>query len=264
MKRWSMLAMTLLSMPGVVHADAWFRSRNADIEAGNERLRKKDAAGALTRYDAAARRLPSSPGVHLDRGLALLAQKKYAPARQALLLATEPPASAQLRADAYYNLGLAFLHEQNPAEAVDAFRRALQARPGDQNAAWNLELALRRLQEEKKKKEEQRQQQAEKEQEKQPDKSPDKQEPGKKDPGKQDEGKEKNAETAPSPPADPRQADKKPEAEEQASESGKPAPALPADSARILDALERNEESLEQHRARARVGSERRRPSKDW
>ena len=40
-------------------------------------------------------------------------------------------------------------------EAADAFRRSLRARPGNRDAAWNLELALRRIREQ----EEQQQQQ---------------------------------------------------------------------------------------------------------
>jgi hypothetical protein len=156
-------------------ASAWepFITPNSHVEDGNRAMAEGDHAGALEAYDRAARELPSEPGVHLNRGLALLAAGQLADARQAFLTATEPPASPDIRADAYYDLGLAFYregdelataldHERAQAqfrEAVDAFKRSLRARPGDRDTAWNLELALRRLREEEQRQEEQEQEQ---------------------------------------------------------------------------------------------------------
>ena len=156
---------------------AWepFRSTNDDVERGNERLRANDANGALQSYDRAARALPNEAGVQLNRGLALLAANDLAQAREALLRATDPRAQPELRADAYYDLGLAFYREGDALaatedhqaaqgqfrEAVDAFRRSLRLRPGDRQTAWNLELALRRIREEQERQQEQEQQEQE-------------------------------------------------------------------------------------------------------
>jgi Ca-activated chloride channel family protein len=156
---------------------AWepFRSTNDDVERGNERLRANDANGALQSYDRAARALPNEAGVQLNRGLALLAANDLAQAREALLRATDPQAPRELRADAYYDLGLAFYREGDALaatedhqgaqaqfrEAVDAFRRSLRLRPGDRQTAWNLELALRRIREEQERQEQQEQEQQE-------------------------------------------------------------------------------------------------------
>ncbi|MCA9603673.1 MAG: tetratricopeptide repeat protein, partial [Myxococcales bacterium] len=94
-------------------AYAWepFRSANANVEAGNAALAKGDTAGALTAYDRAARQLPNEAGVHFDRGLALLKKGDTAKAREAFLLATDPTASAEIRAGAYHALGLGFYAE---------------------------------------------------------------------------------------------------------------------------------------------------------
>lgn len=170
---WSVLAIVLLA--GVSsRARAWepFRSRNGNVEDGNARLSANDPRGALAAYDRAARELPSEPGVHLNRGIALLAQGQFDRAREALLIATEPPASQAIRADAYENLGLAFYKQGDAAagqqnhqeaqrlfrEAADAFRRSLRTRPGDANTAWNYELARRRIREEEQKQQAQQQQ----------------------------------------------------------------------------------------------------------
>ncbi|WP_205627067.1 tetratricopeptide repeat protein [Sandaracinus amylolyticus] len=169
----------MAAMPA--RASAWelFRSENGDVREGNELLAAGDHAGALAAYDRAARALPSEAGVHLDRGLALLAAGQLDPAREALRLATEPPASREIRGAAHYNLGLAFYQQADAAageenheeaqrlfrEAADAFRSSLRQVPGNRDAGWNLELALRRIREQ----EEQQQQQDQQEQQDQQD-----------------------------------------------------------------------------------------------
>ncbi|MDD9939084.1 MAG: hypothetical protein OXT09_36180, partial [Myxococcales bacterium] len=149
------------------------RSENSHVERGNEHMAAAEHAAALEAYNSAARELPAEGGVHLDRGLALLATGDLPAAREALSLASHPPASKAVRADAYYNLGLAFYTEADQLaasedhqgaqqlfrEAVDALKRSLRLRPGDPNTAWNYELALRRLREEEQKQQEQEQDQ---------------------------------------------------------------------------------------------------------
>jgi tetratricopeptide (TPR) repeat protein len=265
-------------------ARAWdlLRSRNRAVEQGNAKLKKNDAAGALKDYDRASRELPSNGGVQLDRGLALLSKADLIGARQALLLATEPPAPSEVRANAYYNLGVAFYREaelkageKNHAEAqklfreaVDSFKRSLRLKPANRDAAWNLELAARRINEEQKKEEEKK-----REEEKKPD-------PQKPDPQKGDQQKPSDQSKDNEPPKDqqkpdPRKPQDQPSKPQQPqpkpgdqAQDKKPAPdepkALPADAQQALDALQNGEENLERYKARARAARERRAPEKDW
>ncbi|MFW5877035.1 MAG: tetratricopeptide repeat protein, partial [Myxococcota bacterium] len=165
--------MSWVAVPG--RALAWdpFRSANGAVEEGNARMAEGEPEAALEAYDEAARELPSEPGVHLNRGIALLANGQLDRARDALSMATEPPASDAVRADAYYDLGLAFFRQGDAAaqqeeheeaqrlfrEAADAFKRSLRAKPGNRDAGWNLELALRRIEEQKEKEQDQQDQQ---------------------------------------------------------------------------------------------------------
>ncbi|MCS6799407.1 MAG: VWA domain-containing protein [Myxococcota bacterium] len=186
LSRTLLLGLALTGASGPSPARAWelFRSPQPDVEAGNEAMARNDPAGALAAYDRAARALPSEPGVHLNRGLALAALGREEQARAALLLATEPAAPAEVRAAAHYNIGLSHFREADriaadaarqavqagsatpgaaPApppdahdqasrgfrEAAEAFRRALRAQPGFRDAAWNLELAMRRARQER-------------------------------------------------------------------------------------------------------------------
>jgi hypothetical protein len=353
-----------------VRAWEWFRGENGNVREGNERLRANDAASALRAYEAAARELPSDPGVHLNRGLALLALAEHDKAREAFLLATEPPAPAAIRAAAYYDLGLAFYRQADAAataaahdaiaqgaaqpgaaqpgaaqpgatlpgatqpsaaggtgagaaaapevdhreaqrlfrEAADGFRRSLRIQPGNRDAAWNLELAVRRLREEEEaqRREEEQQRQEQQDQQDQQDQQErqqqDGQQPqdGQQDPqqpqdgqpqdGQQPDGQPQDEAQQPQQPTpdgeqgqDPQQPSPQPDgqqgqnAPQQPGEAPEPqggererqpaAPSedgLPAEAARVLDALRDGEENLERYRARARALRENRAPEQDW
>jgi Ca-activated chloride channel family protein len=284
-------------VPRTARADwrEWLRSKNGHVERGNEKVAANDAKAALAHYDKAARELPAEGGVHLDRGLALMQTGDAAKAREAFRLATQPPASREVRADAHYNLGLGFYKEADALaqseqheeaqqlfrEAVDAFRQSLRLRPGNRDAAWNLELGARRIREqEEKQKEKERQNEDKKdEDEKDPNQEPQDQDgDGKPDP-KQDEGqnpedekkdegkKEDEKKEEPKPdkndpkqPQEPKPQPKDP-AQPQPSPQAKP---LPADVSHALDALQDSEENLERLKARIRAQQERRMPEKDW
>ncbi len=178
------VALVLGLLGGVGRAQAWepLRSENSNVRAGNEALRAKNVAGALSAYDKAARELPSEPGVHYGRGLALLEKGEFSKAREALTIATEPPANADLRARAHYAMGLAFLREGEASSkgeqhdqasssfrsAAEQFKKSLRTKPGNGDAAWNYEFAKRRIVEEQKKAEQKKndEQQSDGEQEK--------------------------------------------------------------------------------------------------
>jgi Ca-activated chloride channel family protein len=184
-----LVALALAALPSPARAWEPFRSESSDVARGNALMKKGDSAGALEAYETAARRLPNDPGVQLNRGLALLAQGKRGKAREAFQNATQGSAPADVRGEALYDIGLSFMQDADAAaksedldgaqkslrEAVDSFKSSLRARPGDKNAAWNLELARRRLvevekkQEQKKKDEEEKKQEEEKKDEQQDD-----------------------------------------------------------------------------------------------
>ncbi len=158
----------------------WLRSENGHVRDGNEALAAGDAQAAQAEYDRAAAELPNEPGVQLDRGLALLAQDQHDTAREAFLRATEPPAPRETRAAAHYDAGLSFYREADAAatagdhdnardlfgQAAEQFRQSLRQVPGNRDAGWNLELALRREteEEEEQEREEQEQQQQDQQQ----------------------------------------------------------------------------------------------------
>jgi Ca-activated chloride channel homolog len=125
------------------------RSRNPEVEKGNELIKGGKADEALQSYDKAAERLPKDPGVHFNRGSALYNLQRYEDAAQAFLRATEAR-PAPLKASAFHNLGNAFAKASKWAEAVEAYKKSLAYAPGDVRTKWNLELALRKKRDEEK------------------------------------------------------------------------------------------------------------------
>ena len=296
------LALALFLTPPRARAWDLFRSESSAIERGNEHLSKGQPKEALEAYDQAARDLPNDPSVQLDRGLALLSLGKLAEAREAFRRAGSANIPKQVRGPALYDLGLAFMQEADAAgkaedldgakklleESVDAFRGSLRAEPSNKDAAWNLELAKRRLvdvdkkqeekkkeEEEKKKDEEQKDKQDKQDGEPDPDKKDDK--PKQPDAGSPEQGDagtpkpedgqgEPDAGTPPQPEPEPEPADGG------AAEATPPEPppqpgkdnALPEHMQRALDALESGEENLEKQRAKQRARSRPQRVEKDW
>ena len=235
-------------------------------------------AAALEAYDEAAQELPNERAVQLNRGLALLGQDLSEPAMEALIAAADPSAPAELRAGAYYNLGIAHARNGNTAseqedfeqssahfrEAADAFKRSLRAKPGNRNAAWNLEYALMRIREEEEKQEQQQEQDQDQEQDQSQEQDQEQDQEQEQDQD-QDQEQDQDQDQEQDQEQDQSQEQEQEQDQEQ-DESGsepeqEPIPRSEAD--RFLEALEQNEESLPLQQARRRNAG-RRPPEKDW
>ena len=111
-----------------------------------------DTAGAAQAYAAELARRGAGDSAWFNAGTAALAAGDAEAARAALARAATS-IDPDLRFRALYNLGLLGLRraatdsasrEAHLSEAQRAYREALLLRPGDSDAKWNLELALRR------------------------------------------------------------------------------------------------------------------------
>ena len=215
------------------------RSRNGEVEQGNALMKGGNAEEALKHYDKAVAALPGEAGAHFDRGAALYALQRFDEAGQEFLRATEGKEGA-LKAQAFYNLGNAFFKKEKYKEAIEAYKRTLALDPRDEHAKWNLELALRK-QEEQKKKDQDKDKQDKDKQDK--DKDKDKKDDQKKDQDKKDDRKQ----------------------DEQKNDAAKqpPPPASEQEMNAVLDNLERSPKDLEKERARLRA-IRRRPPARDW
>jgi tetratricopeptide (TPR) repeat protein len=241
--------------PALVGFDP-LRSRNGEVEQGNALLKSGNAEEALKHYDKAIAALPAEAGVHFDRGAALYSLQRFDEAGQEFLRATEAKDGA-LKAQAFYNLGNAFFKKEKFKEAVEAYKRTLALDPRDEHAKWNLELALRK-QEEQKKKDDQKKDQDNKD--KKDDQKKDQDNKDKKDDQKKDQDdKDKKDDQKNKDKQDQKSQD------EQKKDAAKqpPPPADEQEMNAVLDNLERSPKDLEKERARLRA-IRRRPPARDW
>jgi tetratricopeptide (TPR) repeat protein len=238
-------------------------SKNADVEKGNAAMKVGKAEEALGHYDKAIAKLPQDAGAHYDRGAALYALSRFEEAGQEFLRATQA-ADANLKADAFFNLGNAFGKQDKWKEAIEAYKRTLGLRPGDQAAKWNLEVALAKKKEEEKKqqdkdkddKDDNKKDDEKKDQDQKDDKKDDKKKDDQKKDDKKDDKKDQSKDD---------QKDKKDDKDGNQPPPPKPAGQEPQQQQieAVLDNLERSSKDLEKERARLRA-VRRRPPAKDW
>lgn len=125
-----------------------------DRERGNRLYREGRLEEAVAAYQEALAAGDESPELLYNLGTALLGLGRLEEAESHLagsLRSIEP----ELRQRAHYNLGHRYLVEARSQEgggqertrlleqAVEAYKHALRLDPGDADAKWNLELALR-------------------------------------------------------------------------------------------------------------------------
>ncbi len=140
------------SLPSWLHLPAWAerwlwnpRERTGRGIAAYEAGRPKDS---LRPFDTAARLAPAEPLAQYNAGTAHLAAEQ-ARAAVGFLERAAAAAPAALAPAAHYNLGTARLAAGDAAGAVEALKQSLRLEPPSADAKFNLELALRALEEER-------------------------------------------------------------------------------------------------------------------
>lgn len=143
-----------LALHPPVEVERWLYNPRERTARGLARMERGGPDAALAAFEAAARLAPEDRRVLFNTGTArLLADHGDAVEALERAVADEgapalPPRTLQA---AWYNLGTARLAAGEAAGAVAAFEEALRREPSDADAKYNLEVALRRLEEERRK-----------------------------------------------------------------------------------------------------------------
>jgi Ca-activated chloride channel family protein len=113
------------------------------IGAGGDLYQRGDYLGAVEAFQSAQAASPDRPEAYYNAASALARsgqlRRAVAALEQAIAFADD-----ELAAKAYYNLGNVYFEMSRFAEAISAYQDALRLNPEDQDARYNLELALRR------------------------------------------------------------------------------------------------------------------------
>jgi Ca-activated chloride channel family protein len=142
----------LAALPSWLHLPTWAerwlynpRERTTSALAEEKNGKPQDAVAP---FETAARLAGDDPVVQYNAGAGHLLADQGKDAVPFLEKAAEhaPPA---LKPRATYNLGNAKLAAGDAAGAVEAYKNALRLDPANEDAKWNLELALRQLEKER-------------------------------------------------------------------------------------------------------------------
>lgn len=132
---------------------------------GNDRFAKEAYLEALAAYQSAQIESPDLAEPYYNAANALYRQGAYAEALEQMEEALRYAADETVAENSFFNLGNATFNLQSWEEAVDAYTEALLLNPDDQDAKYNLELALQQMQQEQQEEQQEEQQQEQEQQE---------------------------------------------------------------------------------------------------
>jgi Ca-activated chloride channel homolog len=135
-----------------------FTTARGEAVAGKKALDEKRVEEAVAHFARETLLAPKDPSGTYNLGTALSLAGRGEEALAALKKA-KGSSRGDLAADAAFNSGNVLLSAQQWEAAAAAYRDALRARPGDADAAFNYELALKRLEQQKQQQQQQQQQQ---------------------------------------------------------------------------------------------------------
>ncbi len=184
---------------------------------------------ALERFRSAQLDKPEEPILHHNVGVSLYKMKKYDKAIEELAKSIPEIEDTLLSSKIYYNIGNCYFKMDSLLNSIFYYQQALKLNPNDEDAKYNLELALSLLKQNSQKKQTQSQQQ---QQQQQQQKQQQKQEESQEQKQQEEQKQKKEGEIS------------KEEAE------------------RILDALEQQEKETQKDQVRQLPG--RGVPGKDW
>ncbi len=154
-KRAPVLAALLLLMAPGAHADLKdeiLARPSRETNKGLKAYQSGDTAEALAAFERARAARPGAPATRFNEAVAQAKAGKAPEAIETFTALTREQNDLGFESD--YNLGNALLGAQQLPAAVAAYRDALRLRPDDPGARRNLEITLRRLEQQKKEQEE--------------------------------------------------------------------------------------------------------------
>jgi tetratricopeptide (TPR) repeat protein len=216
------------------------------VHEGNDLYERNEFDNAEVNYRKALEQEHELVQGHFNLGNALHKQGKYEDAVREFERAAMDAQQEQTRAFAYYNIGNSLFEKQQYREAIGSYIESLKLNPNDEDAKYNLSLALKRLEEQ------QQQQQQQQNQDKNQDKDPNQDQ---QDENQQQQERDRDQQREKDKDQRKQQEEKKP-AKQQPKRMSK------ADAERILDVLKNSEKEI-QKKLKARKAV-RPKGEKDW
>ncbi len=146
----------LATVSGGMSAEA--QTVRSTIRDGNRAYEKGKYSDAEVEYKKALQQdAKSHPGL-FNLGDALYKQQRYDEAMREYNNAAVATKSSENKASSYYNLGNSFFKANKFPESIEAYKQALRTNPDDEDARYNLQLALDRMKQQQQNKNQQKNQ----------------------------------------------------------------------------------------------------------
>jgi Ca-activated chloride channel homolog len=217
----------------------------AMIRKGNKHFGEGNFQEAELEYRRSLEENPLNPKAMFNLGNALYRQGRYDEAADLFDAVTRMEAGDIDLAGAYHNLGNAHLGAQRLREGIEAYKNALRIRPEDNDTRHNLEFALKHLQDPPP--------------EDQPQSGEDQQQDG-----EQEQGQDRDAEADPDPDGQEHQDQQESQADPDGRPQQQPGQISPQDAERILDALNQQEQKVQENVKREEKGVQPARTEREW
>jgi tetratricopeptide (TPR) repeat protein len=162
-KQFSILTLAALLVALLATACAPSKAEKLNNE-GNDDFAKQAFQDALVAYQTAQIEDPELAEPYYNAANALYRQGAYADALKQMEMALNYTDKEALAQAGYYNQGNSFYNQQDLQSAVDFYTQALLINPDDQDAKYNLELALEQLQQQQQNEEQQNEDQQQEDQ----------------------------------------------------------------------------------------------------
>ncbi len=273
---------TLLACPLIALAQGGDYSAKQSIIQGIDRFERGET-GSDSLFAQGESHSTLSAVASYNRGRALMeSAEKGAEARQAFQKSLKGNDDTRMQSDAWHNIGNSLLMEQDPENAIEAYKAALRANPQNEAARYNLSYALRMLNDEQEQNEQEQQGEGEQEQNEQEQNEQDQQGEGEQEQSEQDqqgEGEQEQNEQEQQGEGEQEQNEQEQQGEgeqeqnEQEQQGEGEQPAAPEqiegqiskeDMERILESLERGEEEVQAKLMRAKSQGKKKKIEKDW
>ena len=273
---------TLLACPLIALAQGGDYSAKQSIIQGIDRFERGET-GSDSLFAQGESHSTLSAVASYNRGRALMeSAEKGAEARQAFQKSLKGNDDTRMQSDAWHNIGNSLLMEQDPENAIEAYKAALRANPQNEAARYNLSYALRMLNDEQEQNEQEQQGEGEQEQNEQEQNEQEQQGEGEQEQNEQEqqgEGEQEQNEQEQQGEGEQEQNEQEQQGEgeqeqnEQEQQGEGEQPAAPEqiegqiskeDMERILESLERGEEEVQAKLMRAKSQGKKKKIEKDW
>ena len=232
---------------------SWKDTASQEAEQAVNLYEENKLDEALVKITSAQVGMPDSPELQYNMGNVLYKQGKFEDARAGYMVASQN-APAKLAQSATFNVGNASFKAGDLEAAVEAYVKALLQDPNDDEARFNLEVALRTKQDQQRQSDqsEDQEQQDQKEDQQQSDDGEQQDQQQTEDQEQQQEGRQDQQE----------QDTDQMQGEEEQAEKRQPQQLTKDQIEQILAALEQQEEQVEKNLQKKKVGSSS--VDKDW